>query len=337
MKKNSIWTSIVPVIGLAVGVSACGFHQDKGTSELNAAGTAGKVYGYTSVKTLVFDPAKCSQCHSDWTDSYASAKGMAAAIQEHVFVTGDMPKAPGVITDDQKTVLKSWLSGGTPENDLAQAAPGTVPVTAPAAPTPTLTSLATGPVSYAQISQGVLGTKCTMCHNANHAAHHVKLDSYADVVANLAAVQEQVFDKKKMPPARKPQLTDIELAWLKAWIDQGAPEIANGAGSPDKGGKADPTAQSPTAQVPSPTPSPVATLITFAQVNAQVISPRCASCHSGDKPAGSLTLLTYDQVKANLDKINRAVFIKGTMPDDGPLSDADQAFLKAWIDQGANL
>lgn len=70
----------------------------------------------------------------------------------------------------------------------------------------------------------------------------------------------------------------------------------------------------------------------FSEVRAQIFTQNCVGCHGGSKPP---TLITYEQVKENLGKIQDVVLIRKTMPKRGPLGDTDLAMLERWIADGA--
>jgi hypothetical protein len=71
--------------------------------------------------------------------------------------------------------------------------------------------------------------------------------------------------------------------------------------------------------------------VDYARIRDEVLRPHCLSCHGREAPV----LLTYEQVKANLTEIEKAVLTDRSMPKAGPLSSAKASRLKEWIDAGA--
>jgi hypothetical protein len=74
-------------------------------------------------------------------------------------------------------------------------------------------------------------------------------------------------------------------------------------------------------------PEPGDGRITFAEVNTQIFTPKCASCHSGFD--------TYKGVSGRLQSIRQAVETDRMPLRAPPLSDKLKTLLADWIDQGA--
>jgi uncharacterized membrane protein len=73
----------------------------------------------------------------------------------------------------------------------------------------------------------------------------------------------------------------------------------------------------------------------YPSVQMAVIAPQCLRCHSGAGGAkGGLSLETYQQVRANMNKIYFRSIEKRDMPADG-MPQAQMDLLKAWIEAGA--
>lgn len=60
-----------------------------------------------------------------------------------------------------------------------------------------------------------------------------------------------------------------------------------------------------------------------------------SGCHNAASGGGGVVLETYTQVAAKAGRIKQRCVIEKTMPPSGPLSTADIATLKCWIDSGA--
>ena len=75
---------------------------------------------------------------------------------------------------------------------------------------------------------------------------------------------------------------------------------------------------------------------TFSQEIAPLISSRCATtgCHNS-AAAGSVVLLTYDQISAKADRIQQRVAMDKTMPPGGGLSAVQLNQIQCWVANGA--
>ena len=75
----------------------------------------------------------------------------------------------------------------------------------------------------------------------------------------------------------------------------------------------------------------------FATDVLPIISSKCATpgCHNAASSAGGAVLVTYIQIAALASQINQRSVVEKTMPSNGPLSPAEIAILKCWIDAGA--
>ena len=94
-------------------------------------------------------------------------------------------------------------------------------------------------VVFADVIQPILESKCTGCHSASKLKGELLLENLKGVLAGgksgplfipgqpdtslmIRRLHLPVDDKKHMPPAAKPQLTEAESALLYAWIKSGA-------------------------------------------------------------------------------------------------------------------
>lgn len=68
-----------------------------------------------------------------------------------------------------------------------------------------------------------------------------------------------------------------------------------------------------------------------------IIQSKCSTsgCHDAAGAAGGAVLVTYDQIAALSARINQRCVVDKTMPASGPLSPAEIAVLKCWIDSGS--
>jgi len=83
----------------------------------------------------------------------------------------------------------------------------------------------------------------------------------------------------------------------------------------------------------------------FALISTNILQPKCASCHSGTKPAGEIDLSTYASVMAAKgvvvagDPTHSSIYSEvktGDMPDSGPVLSANEVqAIFDWIAAGA--
>ena len=86
---------------------------------------------------------------------------------------------------------------------------------------------------------------------------------------------------------------------------------------------------------PTPDPDPTAQVTYNGDIQA-VVSANCTSCH-GNPPTNSapMSLVTYDQVKNNIDIIiTRVNSSASPMPPSGQLPAATQSLFQQWKDDG---
>lgn len=67
-----------------------------------------------------------------------------------------------------------------------------------------------------------------------------------------------------------------------------------------------------------------------------IMQNKCATsgCHDASTAAGSVTLVTYAQISAAAGRINQRCIIEKNMPPGAPLTNAEIAALKCWINSG---
>ena len=78
-------------------------------------------------------------------------------------------------------------------------------------------------LNYAYVNANIFQPHCIQCHsNAAGNSGGVNLETYANVVANLNNIRDQV-NTNQMPKGGPP-LTDTEKTILNDWISLGAPQ-----------------------------------------------------------------------------------------------------------------
>jgi hypothetical protein len=75
---------------------------------------------------------------------------------------------------------------------------------------------------------------------------------------------------------------------------------------------------------------------TFSNNVLPIITGKCATigCHDATAAGGAI-FVNYTQIKDKIDRINTRTIVEKSMPTSGPLSTAEIAVLKCWIDSGS--
>ncbi|HZU25752.1 MAG TPA: c-type cytochrome domain-containing protein, partial [Bryobacteraceae bacterium] len=183
-------------------------------------------------------------------------------------------------------------------------------------------------VDFAKQIQPVLNASCVPCHHGDKAPAGLQLDSPAAIARAVKAGDPAAStlyvritakdDAVRMPPAGMPRLTVDKVAVIRGWIEQGAPGL-------------------PAAAAP----------VDFARDVQPIFAANCYACHKGpNAPAG----LHLDQRATAMKEISpgnsagsriiHRVLGQGNEPrmpfGRTPLSDAQIATLRRWIDEGAH-
>lgn len=186
-------------------------------------------------------------------------------------------------------------------------------------------------LTYATVSSRVLEPKCTTCHSPTGGIPP-ELDSYAKVINQLARIEARALVDKTMPP-RAPFLSATDSEILTQWIRAGAPE--RGSTTPTE---SDTGTDTGTGTDPIPAP-------TFTQLNREIFSKRCATCHDGDSIPALNTYADFIEsgyvVKGKhnesslYERITRPAGARGLMPPRVPLPQEQIDLIRSWIEAGA--
>ncbi|HEY8270678.1 MAG TPA: cytochrome c [Pseudobdellovibrionaceae bacterium] len=146
-------------------------------------------------------------------------------------------------------------------------------------------TVAPSSIDYAFVNDKVFQPKCFQCHSlAGGNKGGVNLESYDNVLVNLADIQIDIFTEDSMPPlSRGGPLGAYEKNVLKMWLDAGAPHDEKPALEPE----------------PTPTPPPVNPVVIGANWNdiyKNVFEPKCIVCHQAGEKAEDFPLTDKDWV-----------------------------------------
>jgi uncharacterized membrane protein len=184
--------------------------------------------------------------------------------------------------------------------------------------------------SFAEVYAKVLQPKCVGCHGSQGG---VNLETFGNARSFLARIRASAVMARRMPLAPVPPLSEAELLTLAAWVEAGGPELPqNGA----------------------PTPNPLPRLEpTYSSIRANILVPKCITCHQPGEDAKNIPLLTRDDLlnspheivlPGNPDESGIIVVTqpgardKMPPPESGmsPLTQEEIAVIKDWITNGAS-
>lgn len=198
-------------------------HQ-QAPSASNDVSNVGSGVAFAEVRDKIFVP-HCVKCHIQYGDYdfvKPSLTSIVSSIEEN-----RMPKGGPPITEDLKVLLRSWVSGGAP-NEATASAPTTPPIDENVLQ-PT----------WASLSRNIFIPKCAVCHNPTGQAPWVDVSSRpgmaktfqkhinfknpeeSNLIVRLADPEEPM---PPLPPdSNIPQLTEEEIQVVVEWIKAGIP------------------------------------------------------------------------------------------------------------------
>lgn len=175
---------------------------------------------------------------------------------------------------------------------------------------------------FAFVKKEVIEPRCLECHSSSGTL--IVLETYAQVFVKRAAIRNAVLTDS-MPKNRSP-LTANQKQILISWIDAGAPETIVA--------KPEPPPSLPPPADPLPEPDPVEPAKDWLTVRTLVLEPACFRCHSAPTNRAGVNVETYQNVIANLNRIEQAIQ-DGSMPLRGSLSAEQKKLILDWIQDGA--
>jgi uncharacterized membrane protein len=308
--------------------------------------------GFSDVQSRILAP-RCVYCHThdhSWINNYQTVLSKMSEIMDRIQSSDPsfMMPPPGAspLSADEKGGLEHWMSQGGPlhpgQNNPSPQPPG--PPTPPPGPVPPA-------LGFAYVQQEVLRSKCLSCHH-----HTDSFDTFAHTQPLVPEMERRIHaigTDDQMPPASKPQLTPEELQLLDDWIQSGAhetgpviPPISTATETEtetatttltttESGTTTSTSSETKTTTATSTSTTTSSEKIDFAFVKAQVLQPKCLSCHHHSDDFD-----TYSDAKPLLTEMKtriHSIGIAGQMP---PVSrtqlTADElSLLDQWLGSGA--
>jgi hypothetical protein len=194
--------------------------------------------------------------------------------------------------------------------------------------TPGTTGKACSPdsVYFANDVYPLIISTCAMsgCHNAISRADGVDLTSYAKIVkyvkvgnASQSKLYKEIIrtDEDRMPPPPMPSWSNVQIAMLAKWINQGA-----------KNNACDPVCDSLDFK--------------FSTAIQGIINSQCKGCHNASYAGGGINLSSYSGVKTIADNgklLGSVTWANGysPMPATHKLSECQITQIQKWIEAGS--
>lgn len=219
-------TNLLLTLAMVI-LTSCGnyeeFKEDPASSVSGILPSFG--VGFEEIKKEVLKD-NCLGCHGQY-NNYSDVVADLPKIQFEV-ASGSMPD-DGVLADDLKLMLLSWIVAGAPQG------------AAPAEPDPVDDSILTP--DFNSISKNIIQKKCISCHNPrgrvpwiDFSTRQTMYDLRSDFF-DLDNPEESFFlevvsetdPELAMPPSDSPfeRMTDEEIAVVKTWIELGMPNTTS--------------------------------------------------------------------------------------------------------------
>lgn len=196
---------------------------------------------------------------------------------------------------------------------------------------------------YNTVRALVFKPQCIECHGSKGG---VSVETYSGAKEAISRIANEVYMEKSMPPSGP--LPAQAQAFVKAWVDGGAPEhdLSPGKGGPSTGAW---TPIEPPVAVDASWTAPDGKLTVpagavpgFNTVKAlvfNVAAGQCLKCHNNSHAAKKVNLQSYEKAVLHLDEIANETYVEKTMPPRKsgyvPIPQDQQDFVRAWIEGGA--
>ncbi len=239
MKKRSSWKVFLALAAMSILGTSCGnsFEQKEIPTDFTGIGpvdgSTGNAITFAEIKAQILEPS-CIACHSNFAD-YNSFNGMKEAAMGAIS-SGRMPKNAAPLSNELKTLMRSWLAAGAPEtqNDVVVTNPGDGSNDGGSGGNrpPTVDLLEP---TWSSISKKIIFPKCISCHGAGSflplASRQDFFDQRDELLNDFNDIEDSKLIKRlesntnPMPPTWSgiEKLTTEEINVVIQWVEQGLP------------------------------------------------------------------------------------------------------------------
>ena len=179
-------------------------------------------------------------------------------------------------------------------------------------------SFASGSLSFSEVNEKVFLRSCVGCHK-QASGRSPQLTQFEDIKRVLGDIDRDVFQRQSMP--KNGTLTSLQLDMLRAWIDDGAPEMASVSASPPS--------------IP-PSTGPVA----WSRVKKEIVDVSCASCHYAKNPEGLTDQTDLGVFRELLPQTIYRIFSEKELPMPplpSKMGDDQKRLLMEWVIYGQQI
>lgn len=256
MKKSSFYLSNFSVLILissslwacSYPLESAGLYSSNSWKKLNQAESTTQTYGNQVINFEVLKATSlktCQQCHSSGSLALNTPE-LVLALKTNVLKevqTGEMPPPASnlkPLTPCEKQILETWFEIQNKNDSSIKIKDLTLcsdikPPEKQDPPAEPIQDLNTLPATYENVQKYIFASKCLSCHATEAAEGDVILDSVQAIhdsgLLGATAEESKLFKavslrrgRIKMPPKDSglSTLTEVELSFLKKWIDSGA-------------------------------------------------------------------------------------------------------------------
>ncbi len=238
MQKKKSWKLLAVLTLVGVLGTSCGnsFEQKEipggfgGTQPVD--GDPANVITFAEIKAQILEP-NCIACHSGYGD-YNTFNAVKEAAMGAIS-SGRMPKGGPPLSNELKTLMRSWLAAGAPEtnNDVVVTNPGDDTNDGSDGNNPPPVDILEP--TWGSISKKIIFPKCIQCHGAGSflplASRQDFFDQRDELLNDFNDVEESKLVRRlesntnPMPPVWSgiEKLTTEEINVVIQWIEQGIP------------------------------------------------------------------------------------------------------------------
>lgn len=202
-----------------------------GTGATQSLPVAGTLIDYAQIKTQIIAP-NCYACHTAASgnqgginlETYQNVLNHLVDIQADI-ADGSMPKNSNPLSANEKSLLNTWVSQGSPQTVSSVTIPVSTPtpISTPNSGAPS-TNTAPAAITYQTVNAQIFQPSCLSCHSTNGGnSAGINLETYANVLKHISSVKV-VISNGTMPIGG--HLSSAKKKLISDWIAAGAPQTA---------------------------------------------------------------------------------------------------------------